>query len=159
MQQMYGITVLIRFSQLQSVACWFIFLRLKPAPVWWLGLWWNRLRNPQRPCATKHERAALWTSQSPVLSFIFKEEVQILWWNDEITLKTNGMNGVERDSARRKTGANCSAVAQYLPLVISNQAELEKSAEIFLQGEYLPKTPLHREGLTWGQVRAGLLPM
>ena len=67
------------------------------------------------------------------------------------------MNGVERNPARRKTGAYRSAVARDLPLVISNQAELEKSAEIFFQGEDLAKAPLHGEGLTRRQVRAGLL--
>src|SRR5882724_894576 len=159
---MYGKTILSR-SDLESVQpiahgrLLRLFSATQLAPVWRLGLWWNRLRNPQCPCATKHERAALRTSQGPILVFIFKEEVQILRWEDEIALKTNGMNGVERDPARWKTGANCSAVARYLPLVISNQAELEKSAEVFLQGQYLPKTPLHREGLTRRQVRAGLL--
>src|ERR1035437_9323557 len=46
-----------------------------------------------------------------------------------------------------------------LPLVIPNQAELEQSAHVFLQGKNLPKSPFHSERLTGRDVGATLLPV
>ena len=61
------------------------------------------------------------------------------------------MDGVVRNRVRinRDAGNNYGpAVIRELELVISNQSELEQSAEILLQGKDLPKSSLISECLT-----------
>ena len=59
----------------------------------------------QSPREAKDESTFLWTGQRSVLAFIFEEGVQVFWWENEVALKPDSMDGVKRNSACGKTGA------------------------------------------------------
>src|SRR5271154_935822 len=77
-----------------------------------------------------------------------EEETKVFGREDVVQLTTNGMDGVERERASgqnsrpdRKWIWNGAAVGGNLPLVITNYAELEQLAEIFLQRKNLANAP------------------
>src|SRR5260370_39791380 len=49
--------------------------------------------------------------------------------------------------ADNRTNRNCAAVGGYLPLVVTNNAELQEFAEIFFQRKNLPNSPFVGEDL------------
>src|SRR5271154_206288 len=77
-----------------------------------------------------------------------EEETKVFGREDVVQLTTNGMDGVERERASgqnsrpdRKWIWNGAAVGGHLPLVITNYAELEQLAEVFLQRKNLADAP------------------
>ena len=87
--------------------------------------------------------------------FVFEKQGKISCRHDVIGLPTDRMDrvigqGVGRQDegvAKRSGECKCAAVVRYLPLVITDHADLKELAKIFAEGQDLADTPFIGEGL------------
>ena len=99
-------------------------------------LWRRWFGNEQGPGTTECDRVSQSVRAGGVFVVVLKKQAEILCGKDVVHLTTDCVDRVRRDQARGKSNPakrNRAAIIGYLPLIVTDQAQLQQLSLIFLE--------------------------